>query len=86
MAELVLDQVKGLLAEVLGDPQLAATIGDEADIVVELGLDSIQMINFLLRVEDALNVELDFENLDLSHLSSVRGFCEFIATLDPQAA
>lgn len=86
MAERLLARVTELLAEVLGDADFAVSIRPESDIVTELGLDSIQMINFLLRVEDTLGVELDFENLDLSHMSSVRGFCEYLAGLDPQPA
>jgi acyl carrier protein len=82
----VTGRVKALLAQVLGEPGLAATIGDDAGIVTDLGLDSIQMINFLLQVEDEFDVELDFESLDLDHLGSVRRFCAFVASLDPQAA
>jgi acyl carrier protein len=82
----VTGRVKALLAEVLGEPALAAEIGDGAGIVTDLGLDSIQMINFLLQVEDEFDVELDFESLDLEHLGSVRRFCGFVANLDPRAA
>lgn len=82
----LLGRVKLLLAEVLGDRDMAEGIADEADIVTDLGLDSIQMINFLLRVEDELNVELDFESLDLAHMSSVKRFCGFLSGLQRQPA
>ncbi|NUU21880.1 MAG: acyl carrier protein [Streptomycetaceae bacterium] len=71
-------RLKALVAEILGDPGLAAGIADDADLVDELGLDSVQMIRFLLGTEDAFDLELDFEALELDHIRSVRLFAEFV--------
>jgi acyl carrier protein len=68
-------QLKELLAEVLGDPDRAGTIPDDADLVDGLRLDSLQMITFLLAVEDRFDVELDFTTLELDDLRSLRHFC-----------
>lgn len=70
--------LKELLAEVLGDPDLAGRIGDDVDVVDELGLDSLQMISFLLAVEDRFDVEIDFESLQLDDLRSLSRFCALV--------
>jgi acyl carrier protein len=82
----ILPEVKSLLAEVLGEDWTADQIGDDADIIQELGVDSIQLISFLLKIEDTFNVELDFDELDIGGLYSVRAFCEFLLAHDPARA
>ncbi|SDD08703.1 acyl carrier protein [Streptomyces prasinopilosus] len=67
-------RVRGVLAEVLAGKVLPEQITVDADMVQELGLDSLQAIQFLLRVEDEFDVELDYETLSLDHLRSVRYF------------
>ncbi|MFE2560544.1 acyl carrier protein [Streptomyces sp. NBC_00090] len=56
------------------------SIEPETSIVYDLGLDSLQMIEFLLTIEDALQVELDFETMDMDCLRSVDAFCRFVST------
>ncbi|WTW93981.1 acyl carrier protein [Streptomycetaceae bacterium NBC_01309] len=73
-----LRRLKVLAARALGDPDMAGRIGDDADLVDELGLDSIQMIQFLLGTEDEFDLELDFEALELDHIRSVRLFAVFV--------
>ena len=78
----VQERVKAILGGILGQ-DLVADITDDTGIVNDLGLDSIQMITFLLRIEDEFDLELDFESLELVQLDSVRQFCEFV-TADAQ--
>ncbi|MFE2415842.1 acyl carrier protein [Streptomyces hokutonensis] len=73
----VQERVKAVLGGILGQ-DLVADITDDTGIVNDLGLDSIQMITFLLRIEDEFDLELDFESLELVQLDSVRQFCEFV--------
>ncbi|QFZ17867.1 acyl carrier protein [Saccharothrix syringae] len=81
----VYSKVKVVLAAVLANGTTAADIPTDADLVEEYGLDSLQMISFLLGVEDAFDVELDYESLDLEHLRSVRQFGTWLAALDGAA-
>lgn len=73
-------RTRAVLGEVLGNPELAATITDDTDIIHDLGLDSIQAINFLLALEDAFDVELEFEELTYDQLRKFSGVCEFVIT------
>ncbi|MFI1418654.1 acyl carrier protein [Streptomyces sp. NPDC020731] len=75
----VFSTVSTCLHKVLGRE---VSIEPETNIISDLGLDSLQMIEFLLTVEDALEVELDFENMDMDYLQSVDAFCHFVSTRD----
>ncbi|TDB78334.1 acyl carrier protein [Micromonospora sp. KC723] len=74
-------EIKKALAEVLANGTTADDIGPDADLVDEYGLDSLQMISFLLAVEDRFDVELDYEGLDLDDLRSVRQFTGYVESL-----
>lgn len=70
--------LKDVLAGVLGDASLAERLSDDVDVVDEVGLDSLQMISFLLAIEDRFDVEVDFGALELDDLRSLRGFAALI--------
>lgn len=74
----VKEKVKQLLSEITGNPELAETLDGSTDIINDIGLDSIQMINFVLMIEDEFAIQLDFENFDFSNLNSVDILAEFI--------
>ncbi|MFC7329746.1 acyl carrier protein [Marinactinospora rubrisoli] len=79
-------RIRTVLAKVLANGLTADDIGTDSDLVDEYGLDSLQMISFLLGIEDAFDVELDYENLELDDLRSVRQFTGFVAGLRTAAA
>ncbi len=74
-------RIKHVLAGVLENGMSAAEIGSAADLVEEYGLDSLQMIAFLLGIEDEFGLELDYENLELDHLRAVRQFAAYLEPL-----
>lgn len=86
MVDEIYAKLKEVLASVLLNGTDAADIGTDADLVEDYGLDSLQAISFLLKVEDAFDVELDYEALDLDLLRSLRSFGDWVATLDGVAA
>jgi acyl carrier protein len=72
-------QIRTVLAAVLNRGMKAEDISVDADLVNEYGIDSLEMISFLLAIEDAFDLELDYDNLELNHLRSVREFAGFVA-------
>lgn len=74
-------QIRAELSTVLDNGMTADDISADADIVAEYGIDSLQMISFLLGIEDIFDLELDYENLELDHLRSVSEFAGFVAGL-----
>ncbi|MEU8890501.1 acyl carrier protein [Streptomyces sp. NPDC048442] len=77
-------RVMKVLAHVLSSRLEPGQISPDANMVSELGLDSLEAIQFLLQIEDEFDIELDFENLSLQHLNSVRTFsAEVVANREP---
>jgi acyl carrier protein len=76
-----LEKLIQILAEIVNEPDLAGQIGPGTDIINELGLDSLQMINLALRVEDEFQITIDFETFDFDTLLSVQAFWEFIQSM-----
>lgn len=72
-------KVKEIIAEIKDKPYLAQALSDDTDIINDVELDSLQMINFILRVEEVFDFEFDYNNFDYDHLSSIKTFCQFIS-------
>ncbi len=70
-----------ILVEIKNEPELAGCITPDTDIINELGLDSLQMINLALRVEDEFQITIDFETFDYDTLLSVKSFWEYCCSL-----
>lgn len=55
---------------------------DENKSLIESGIiDSMTYVNILLEIEDSLNIEIDFENVDLTSIVSINGLCNYINSL-----
>lgn len=67
-----------ILCEVKNEPELISTITKESDIINDVGIDSLQMISLMLRVEEEFGVNIDFETFEYAHLESVEKFSKFI--------
>jgi acyl carrier protein len=79
------NKVRAVLVGVLSSGLAVDEVALDADLVDEYGLDSLQMISFLLGIEDTFDVELDYENLELDHLRSVAQFASYVRQLAPAA-
>ena len=82
----MIPRIGNLVARVMRNPALAAKVTASTDLVNEIGLDSLQMIDFLLSLEGEFGVEVDFDSLDRQHLTSVEALCRFVRTLRPAAS
>jgi acyl carrier protein len=68
-----------VLAEVKRDPSLPARIAPGTNLLQEVGLDSLELTDLVLRLEDALGLTVDYERFNLRHLHSLAAFAEFLA-------
>jgi acyl carrier protein len=74
----MIQSIKLILEKIKGVPGLAQQLADSADIIEDVGLDSLQMMEFMLEIESQLNLEIDFEKLDFSYLKSIEKFSEIL--------
>jgi acyl carrier protein len=73
--------LKEVLAAIVGDPELSHTLADDASLISDVSLDSLELLQFMLEVEASLGVEIDFERLDYEHLGSLRDLAAFLDTM-----
>ena len=78
---LSLDNIKELIGEVMDDSKIAERMSDDADLFLDVGMDSLTMINFVLRVEEEFDIEIDFDDFDMGKLCSLKDFFEYLCNL-----
>ena len=72
------EKVKTILMEVKSLNATEVNWSGNTDIINDIGLDSLQIINFLLKLEDKFNIEINFEEFNYNHLRSLDKFCNFL--------
>ena len=77
------ERLRQILAETFEDSNLENSVGLDTDLIHDVGLDSLRMIQLLLRAEDEFDIEIDYETLDITTLSSLRHFCDYIRSRTP---
>lgn len=83
MTDALLTEVKSLLIEVLEKNGREEALRAEDNIATELGIDSIQMINFFLLLEDKYNIVFDYESIEIENFT-IGHCCELINELRQQ--
>lgn len=72
------ETITEIVIKVKEDDSFRSSLTPKSDLINEVGLDSLQMINFILEVEDHFGVEIVYEDLDYSYLLSVERFIDFL--------
>ena len=75
---MTLDKLIEIIVEVRETPELRDSISSDADIINDIGIDSLQLINLILKVEDEFDVEIDFDEFQMDELTSVERFFNYI--------
>lgn len=74
----VQDKIKKMISDEVLVGVSVDDIGDDASLISDLNLDSIQMLSLITGLESEFNIMLDEEDLDLENLSSVNKLAEFV--------
>lgn len=72
------ETIKELLAQTIEDDSKAASWNSDTDIINDIGIDSLQMVRFLLALEDRLGITVDYDQLSFDDFSSIRALADFI--------
>jgi acyl carrier protein len=75
--------LKDVLADLRGDPELK-NLPDNASVLGDVGLDSLELLQFMLEVEARLAVEVDFERLSFEQLESLTDLASFLDSMPRQ--
>ena len=79
----MIETIKQILEEVRGVPGLSTQLPDSASIIEDAGLDSLEMLTFMLTLEQRLGVRIDFEKMAFTHLQSIRALSDFLSSAQP---
>jgi acyl carrier protein len=81
-----IEAIKQTLETVKAKPGLAAGLADDADIIEAVRLDSLEMLRFMLELEERLSIRIDFDLLEYSYLRSIARLAEFMERMPPMPA
>jgi acyl carrier protein len=72
------EKLVNIICTVKEDDTLAEKIENSTDLLNEIDIDSLQLINIILQIEDNLDVEINFDEFDMNNLKSIDSLCEYI--------
>jgi acyl carrier protein len=75
--------LKDVLADLRGDPDLK-NLPDTASVLGDVGLDSLELLQFMLEIEATLEIEVDFERLSYDHFESLAELATFLDSMPRQ--
>ncbi|WP_068776879.1 acyl carrier protein [Paenibacillus sp. FJAT-26967] len=77
------EKIIDILCEIKGeDLELRDNLTPATDLNNDVGLDSLQMIQFMLKIEERLNITIDYDEFDYIHLESIGSFIEFLQSCE----
>lgn len=76
-----LQQLSTIIAEVKEQADWTDKLTMQTNLIDEVGLDSLQLIQLMLKIEEQFEIQMDFERFDYDHMLSVEAFLSFLASL-----
>jgi len=67
-----------ILREIKGDQLNESTLTEDSHLLTDVGLSSLDMMRFLLSVEDEFDIEVDIEEMEISIFDSMKAMGAFI--------
>lgn len=77
------EKITDILCSILDKPELKNVITDDTDILQELRLDSIGLINFFIRLEEAFDIELDTDSINIKDFRTINSIKNKLNQLIP---
>jgi len=75
---LLKEKIAKVLTEVISKKVEPSELTDEVDLIDEIGLNSLQFLEFILGVENEFDVEIDVGNLDLRYFKKYSSLQQYI--------
>lgn len=79
----MLELIKNLLKQLKPDLNISQ-ITEETDLIDEIGLDSLETIQFILGLEDDCDVEIDFDSFEFDLLHRVGDLVQYLKKSEQQ--
>jgi acyl carrier protein len=76
----MIERIKKVISEIKEDPSLIQSLTETSDILNDVGLDSLQMIIFMMKLEEECDLELDFDNFNICHIITISRLSDFLVS------
>ena len=77
----IVSTIMNAISEIMEEDEIACTLSLDSDLINDVGLDSIQLINMILNLEDNLDVVIDFDDFDFDEINTIGSLAEFLKGL-----
>lgn len=74
------EKIAKVLTGILGREVSPVTLNDDTDLIDGVGLNSLDFLQFILKLENEFDVEIDIEKLELRYFKKMRDLKDFIST------
>lgn len=72
------DLIKTVLAQTMEVEAVPDSWTSDTDLINDIGIDSLQIVQFMLALEDRLGISIDYEELTFDDFSSIRALASFL--------
>lgn len=76
-----IDTIKRIVTSVKALPGAPEDLADDTDLIEQVGLDSIELLTFMLEAEAQLGIRIDFDRMEFSTLGSIATLAAFFDSM-----
>jgi len=69
------EQIKQIISEIKQNPLLISSINDDAHLMHDIGLTSLEIMSLMLRLERDFDLEIDVENIKSDSFKTISKLC-----------
>ena len=74
--------IKEIIFKIFAENNINIDNINEDDSLIAKGiLDSMAFVNILLAIEEELNIEIDFENIDINSIVTINSLCDAVSKI-----
>lgn len=73
------EKIVCIIFKISGKQKILKRINSKTDILNGVGFSSLQLIEFVLEVEESFQIAINFDEFDYEHLKSIAVFAQYIS-------
>jgi acyl carrier protein len=76
------EKIKQIIYSIIGNDDCNSSITDDSDLINDIGMDSIQIMQLVVELENEFNIEFDDDDLVMENLAKVNNLVQLIDNLN----
>jgi acyl carrier protein len=78
------NRIAEVLSTVLSRPVTPEEVHDDTDLIEDIGVNSLDFLQLILKLENEFDIEIDIEKLDLGYFKQVKRLIEYLREVQGQ--